>query len=70
MAPKGLVPRRLPLESWQAVARFLYGTGHIMQTFEALTAASRETRQATTQAEDDVLRANGMILVSVHHHPM
>ena len=67
MAPKGLVPCRLPLEAWQVVARFV---GSPLSTFEALAAASRETRQAATMAEDDVLRANGMILVSVHHHPM
>ena len=65
MAPKGLVPRRLPLEAWHVVARFVWDP---LSTFEALAAASRETRQAATMAEDDVLRANGMILVSVHYH--
>ena len=62
MAPKGLVPRRLPLEAWHVVARFVWDP---LSTFEALAAASRETRQAATMAEDDVLRANGMISESV-----
>ena len=61
MAPKGLVPCRLPLEAWQVVAGFLFGAGQTMATFEALTAASRDTRQATTMAEDEVLRAAGMM---------